>query len=164
MMTSEIFPGDAVVWWKYPVGELLPLAGLVLVDLLWYHWVDNALKVGKLLSDHSLIAGRHDDSRRQLLTCQWLGSAVVLRGVASQRSKVDPNENVFQVGLSFDCHVHTAQVLTLHTLAARATCSFLINLAQCYTRVVISNKMTCHIQVMFASSRLKIFFGFTLFK
>ena len=116
------------------------------------------------MSDHSLVAVRHDDSRRQLLTCQLLGSAVVLRDVASQRSKVDPNENVFQVCLSFGCHVYTAQILTLHTLAARATCSFSINLAPWYTRVVISIKMACHIQVMVASSRLKIFFGFTLFK
>ena len=116
------------------------MAGLVLADLLWYHRADNTLKVGKLLSDHSLVTERPDDSRRQLLTCQLLGSAVVLRVVASQRSKVDPNENVFQVGLSFDCHVHTAQVLTLHILAARATCSFLINLAPWYTRVVISKK------------------------
>ena len=69
------------------------------VTLGWSHLrylrVDNALKVGKLLSDHSSVAGQHDDSRRQLLTCQLLGSAVVLRTVASQRSQVDPNQNVF---------------------------------------------------------------------
>ena len=144
---------------KISCRRLLPLAGLVLADLLWYHRVDNALKVGKLLSDHSLVAGRSDDSRRQLITCQLLGSAVVLRSVASQRSKVDPNENVFQVGLS-------THGLNIDLAYFSCTCNLLI--FDKFSPMIYSccdiEKMACHIQDMFASSRLKIFFGFTLFK